>query len=299
MRIKEKCRHDWNKEHSMGFDLKQWLLVLVSMILVGLLVKGYIRMRASRNRIQMKLDKSFVSRVGEITKVDDSNLLKAELPNGGARVIRQGGESVDVEDPNLLKAELPNGGARVIGHLRAGWLERRPARELEERTDLLIANLPLDKTSVVADIGAGTGYFTFQVAEYVKYIFAVDTQQKMVDIIDQRIEATNVNNVVTVKGSITDPRLPTASIDVIFIVDAYHEFSHPYEMGQAMVSALKPGGKLVIIEYRDEDPSVPENLHKMSEVKAVEEMARIGMGLKVNAQILPQQYFLVFERSLD
>ena len=262
-------------------------------------VKGYIRMRASRNRIQMKLDKSFVSRVGEITKVDDSNVLKAELPNGGARVIRQGGESVDVEDPNLLKAELPNGGARVIGHLRAGWLERRPARELEERTDLLIANLPLDKTSVVADIGAGTGYFTFQVAEYVKYIFAVDTQQKMVDIIDQRIEATNVNNVVTVKGSITDPRLPAASIDVIFIVDAYHEFSHPYEMGQAMVSALKPGGKLVIIEYRDEDPSVPENLHKMSEVKAVEEMARIGMGLKVNAQILPQQYFLVFERSLD
>ena len=283
----------------MGFDLKQWLLVLVSMILVGVLVKGYIRMRASRNRIQMKLDKSFVSRVGEITEVDDSNVLKAELPNGGARVIRQGGESVDVEDPNLLKAELPNGGARVIGHLRAGWLERRPARELEERTDLLIANLPLDKTSVVADIGAGTGYFTFQVAEYVKYIFAVDTQQKMVDIIDQRIEATNVNNVVTVKGSITDPRLPTASIDVIFIVDAYHEFSHPYEMGQAMVSALKPGGKLVIIEYRDEDPSVPENLHKMSEVKAVEEMARIGMGLKVNAQILPQQYFLVFERSLD
>ena len=283
----------------MGFDLKQWLLVLVSMIIVGVMVKGYIRMRASRNRIQMKLDKSFVSRVGEITKVDDSNLLKAELPNGGARVIRQGGESVDVEDPNLLKAELPNGGARVIGHLRAGLLERRPARELEERTDLLIANLPLDKTSVVADIGAGTGYFTFQVAEYVKYIFAVDTQQKMVDIIDQRIEATNVNNVVTVKGSITDPRLPAASIDVIFIVDAYHEFSHPFEMGQAMVSALKPGGKLVIIEYRDEDPSVPENLHKMSEVKAVEEMARIGMGLKVNAQILPQQYFLVFERSLD
>ena len=283
----------------MGFDLKQWLLVLLSVIIVGVLVKGYIRMRASRNRIKMKLDKSFVSRVGEITKVDDSNLLKAELPNGGARVIRQGGESVDVEDPNLLKAELPNGGARVIGHLRAGLLERRPARELEERTDLLIANLPLDKTSVVADIGAGTGYFTFQVAEYVKYIFAVDTQQKMVDIIDQRIEATNVNNVVTVKGSITDPRLPAASIDVIFIVDAYHEFSHPYEMGQAMVSALKPGGKLVIIEYRDEDPSVPENLHKMNEVKAVEEMARIGMGLKVNAQILPQQYFLVFERSLD
>ena len=157
---------------------------------------------------------------------------------------------------------------------------------------------PIDQIQV-ADIGAGTGYFTFQVAEYVKYIFAVDTQQKMVDIIDQRIEATNVNNVVTVKGSITDPRLPAASIDVIFIVDAYHEFSHPYEMGQAMVSALRPGGKLVIIEYRDEDPSVPENLHKMSEVKAVEEMARIGMGLKVNAQILPQQYFLVFERSLD
>ena len=150
----------------MGFDLKQWLLVLVSMILVGVLVKGYIRMRASRNRIQMKLDKSFVSRVGESTKVDDSSLLKAELPNGGSRVISQGGESVDVEDANPLKAELPNGGARVIGHLGAGWLERRPARELEERTDLLIANLPLDKTSVVADIGAGTGHFTFQVAEY-------------------------------------------------------------------------------------------------------------------------------------
>ena len=157
----------------------------------------------------------------------------------------------------------------------------------------------MDKTSVVADIGAGTGHFTFQVAEHVKYIFAVDIQQKMVDIIDQRIEATNVNNVATVKGSITDPRLPVGGIDVIFIVDAYHEFSHPYEMGQAMVAALKPGGKLAIIEYRAEDPGVSESLHKMSEVQAVEEMAQIGMRLRVNAQILPQQYFLVFERSAD
>jgi len=184
-----------------------------------------------------------------------------------------------------------------MGHLGAGWLER-PAREQEERTDLLIANLPVDQSSVIADVGAGTGYFAFRLAGRVKQIYAVDIQQEMLDIMDQRSQESGLTNVVTVKGSETDPGLAEDSVDLIFIVDAYHEFSHPYEMGKAMASALKPGGKLVLIEYRAEDRRVPiKRLHKMSEKQVVREMARIGLTLSVNLRVLPQQHFMIFERN--
>ena len=188
--------------------------------------------------------------------------------------------------------------SHVMGHQGADWLER-DGRRREERTDLLIRNLPLEADSTVVDIGAGTGYFSFPVAARVPQgtVIAVDIQQEMLDIIEARKTARGVTNIETVRGSITDPKLAPATVDLIFIVDAYHEFSHPYEMGTAMAQALKPGGQLVLIEYRAEDPRVPiKRLHKMSEQQAKKEMAAIGLQWVETGSFLPQQHFLVFTK---
>ncbi len=188
--------------------------------------------------------------------------------------------------------------SHVMGHLGAGWLER-PSREREERTDLLVANLPLTASSVVADIGAGTGYFSFRIAERIPdgKVLAVDIQQEMLDVIESRKASGGPSNVTTILGTERDPRLPEAGVDLILMVDAYHEFSYPREMGEAMVTALRPGGRLVLIEYRGEDPSVPiKPLHKMTAEQATAEMEAIGLEWERTGDFLPQQHFLVFRR---
>ena len=188
--------------------------------------------------------------------------------------------------------------SHVMGHRGAAWLER-PTREREERTDLLIENLPLEKDSVVADIGAGTGYFSFPIAVQVPEgeVLAVDIQQEMLDIIEARRARDSVANVETVLGEENDTRLPESGVDLILIVDAYHEFSHPFEMGMTMARALRPGGRLVLIEYREEDRSVPiKPLHKMSEAQAKREMANVGLEWVRTEDFLPQQHFMVFRR---
>ena len=191
--------------------------------------------------------------------------------------------------------------SHVMGHLAAGWLER-PEREREERTDLLIDNLPLAPDDVVADVGAGTGFFSIPMAERVPEgkVLAVDIQQEMLDIIERRKRSGAPDNIETVLGTITDPKLPANAVDLILIVDAYHEFSHPYEMGAAMVEALRAGGKLILIEYRAEDPFVPiKTLHKMSEEQAIKEMRAIGLEHLRTEDFLPQQHFMVFEKPSD
>jgi SAM-dependent methyltransferase len=188
--------------------------------------------------------------------------------------------------------------SHVMGHLGAGWLER-PEREREERTDLLIDNLPLAVDDVVADIGAGTGYFSIRIARRVPEgrVLAVDIQQEMLDIIEERKRLGAPANIETVLGTITDPNLPSNGVDLILLVDAYHEFSHPYEMGMGMADALVPGGRLVLIEYRAEDPRVPiKPLHKMSEAQSIREMEAIGLRHVRTEGFLPQQHFMVFEK---
>jgi FkbM family methyltransferase len=186
----------------------------------------------------------------------------------------------------------------VMGHLGAGWLER-PTREQEERTDLFIERLPVESDDVVADIGAGTGYFSFPIAERVPEgrVLAVDIQPEMLAIMEQRQRDLGVANVEPVSGTITDPALPDGGVDLIYIVDAYHEFSHPREMGRAMFEALRAGGTLVLLEYRAEDLSVPiKPLHKMSEEQVRLELGSLGFEWVRTEDFLPQQHFLVFEK---
>ncbi len=186
----------------------------------------------------------------------------------------------------------------VMGHLGAGWLER-PTREAEERTDLLLDNLPLEVDDVVADIGAGTGYFSVPIAARVPggRVLAVDIQQEMLDIIASRTQSAGVRNVEPLLATETDPRLPPGSVDLVLIVDAYHEFSHPREVMTGIVKGLKAGGRLVLIEYRGEDPSVPIlALHKMTQAQARREMAAVGLEWVETKDVLPQQHFMIFRK---
>ncbi|MDH3647735.1 MAG: class I SAM-dependent methyltransferase [Gammaproteobacteria bacterium] len=188
--------------------------------------------------------------------------------------------------------------ADVMSHRRMSRLDR-PEREREERTDLLVAALPLEKDYDVADIGAGIGYFSFRVAKRVPdgVVHAVDIQQEMLDEIERRKHKNRVDNVRTLLGRIDNPGLSAQSVDLIFIVDSYHEFSHPREMGEAMYEALRPGGHLIVVEDRAEDTSRPwGTLHKLSETQARKEITVLGFDWLRTESFLPQQHFLVFQR---
>ena len=190
--------------------------------------------------------------------------------------------------------------SHVMGHQGARWLER-PERERQERTDLLISELGLRPTDIVADIGAGTGYFVFRISPLVPQgqVLGVDIQQEMLDMMESRAAGT-VDNVSTVLGTITDINVPDNSVDLILLVDAYHEFSHPREMGRSMFRALKPGGRIALVEYRAEDPTVPiKPLHKMSQEQAIREMAALGLRWVATSDRLPQQHLMFFAKPAD
>jgi ubiquinone/menaquinone biosynthesis C-methylase UbiE len=189
--------------------------------------------------------------------------------------------------------------AQVMGHLGASWLERAE-RAREEGTELLIKNLPLKPTDTVADIGAGTGYFSFRLAQRVPQgkVLAVDIQQEMLDIIAARQQPGLGAPVVGVLGTDSNPNLPENAVDLILMVDAYHEFEYPREMGEAMVRALKPGGLIALIEYRAEDDNVPiKRLHKMSQKQAKAEMSALGLTWLRTLDMLPWQHLMLFEKS--
>ncbi|MBO0932208.1 class I SAM-dependent methyltransferase [Fibrella aquatilis] len=186
--------------------------------------------------------------------------------------------------------------AQVMGHLGADWLER-PERQQEERTDLLLTALALKPTDVVADIGAGTGFFSFPMARVVPQgkVLAVDIQPEMIEYLNANKAKNKAPNVTPILGTITDPKLPANTVDLALMIDAYHEFSNPREMGEALVRSLKPGGRIVLVEYRAEDPNVPiKEHHKMTEAQAVKEMKALGLKLLKNDPRLPQQHILIF-----
>ncbi len=141
--------------------------------------------------------------------------------------------------------------SQIMGHQGAAWLERR-TRVVEERPDRVVDGMELALDAQVADIGAGTGYFTFRIAEAVPKgrVYAVDVQPEMLEILRKRIERRAITNVTPVLGAEDDPKLPSGRLDAVLLVDAYHEFAHPLEMMQGIPPCAATGGRVVLIEYR-------------------------------------------------
>jgi ubiquinone/menaquinone biosynthesis C-methylase UbiE len=188
--------------------------------------------------------------------------------------------------------------SQVMGHRGARWLERI-SRLREELPERVVTAMDLAPDAAVADIGAGTGYFAFRLAEQVPEgrVYAVDIQPEMLALMRARLAERGIGNVALVLGTETDPKLPPAGIDAALMVDAYHEFAHPREMMEAIVAALRPGGRVFLVEYRGEDPRVPiKPLHKMTEAQARREMAAVGLEHVETQGFLPSQHFMVFRK---
>ncbi len=189
--------------------------------------------------------------------------------------------------------------AHYMTHHGAPWLER-PERVEEEAPHRLLSALGLQPGQVVADIGAGSGYFTWRMARMVGAagrVYAVDIQPEMLAILRTNMAARGVTNVVPVLGDEADPRLPEASIDLALMVDVYHEVAEPFELMRRVTAALKPGGRMVFVEYRGEERWIPiKPLHKMTEAQVRREMQAQDLEWVGNLRGLPRQHILVFRR---
>jgi ubiquinone/menaquinone biosynthesis C-methylase UbiE len=189
--------------------------------------------------------------------------------------------------------------AQVMGWQGAAWLEREE-REREERTDLLLTELQLEPGMTVADIGAGTGYIARRMARLVGpkgIVEAVDVQPQMIRIMKRLARKEGLSQIRPVLGAVDDVKLAPASIDVAIMVDVYHELEKPYEVLSSIVRALKPGGRVVFVEYRAEDPNVPiKPLHKMSVEQVQKEAAALPVEFERVAEPLPWQHIIVFRK---
>ena len=190
--------------------------------------------------------------------------------------------------------------AQVMGHQAADWLER-PERESEEQPSLALPSLKLKPGDAVADIGAGSGYYTRRLAKLVGekgVVYAVDIQQEMLDLLTKKMAEANIHNVKAVLGDVKDPKLPRASVDLALLVDVYHEFDYPNEMIQGICASLKPGGRIAFIEFRGEDPKVPiKLLHKMTEAQVRKEMGVHPLEWVETSEELPWQHIIIFRKA--
>lgn len=192
--------------------------------------------------------------------------------------------------------------AYVMGYQAAPWLERSE-REEEERLSLMVKSLGLKPGMAVADIGAGSGVITLMMADRVGpkgNVFAVDIQDEMLALLDKKLKQLKVTNVELVLGGDKSPKLKPESVDLALMVDVYHEFEFPYEMMAELTKAMRPGGRIVFVEYRKEDPAVPiKEVHKMTQAQVKLEMSRpeFGVTWKETIDKLPIQHVIVFEKK--
>jgi ubiquinone/menaquinone biosynthesis C-methylase UbiE len=207
-------------------------------------------------------------------------------------------ETREKHDPNgINKWYMGREIAHFMGPGGIPWLDR-PEREDEEHPTKVIDALELKGGEVVADLGAGSGYFTFKLAPKVGEkgkVLAVDIQDEMIAELKKRIEKNKVANVETVQCTESDPKLPEEGVDIVLMVDVYHEIAFPYEVMAAIRKALKPGGRMVFVEYRKEDPKVPiKEIHKMSIEQLKKEMAVVGLEHLKTVDTLPRQHIAIF-----
>jgi ubiquinone/menaquinone biosynthesis C-methylase UbiE len=178
----------------------------------------------------------------------------------------------------------------------AAWLER-PERESEEAPTKAIDALELTEGMVVADIGAGSGYYTARMAKKVGprgRVYATDIQPGMIALLDRRIKDEGLTNVTTILGGMEDPGLPPRAIDLAIMVDVYHELQQPQLFLQRLKDAFKPGGRLVLLEFRKEDPKIPIlEVHKMSVAEVKVEMEAEGFVIDQVIDVLPWQHIIV------
>jgi ubiquinone/menaquinone biosynthesis C-methylase UbiE len=191
--------------------------------------------------------------------------------------------------------------AHYMTHEGAPWLDR-PERDQEERPDLVVAALALRPGDIVADIGCGTGYFSWRLGRAVGpagRVFGVEIQAEMLAQLAAKMKERAVANVTGILGTVDDPRLP-APVDLVLMVDVYHEFSHPAEMMAAICARLKPGGRVVLVEYRGEDPAVPiKPLHKMTEAQVKKEMSVLPLEHIATIRTLPRQHLIIFRKTIS
>jgi precorrin-6B methylase 2 len=190
--------------------------------------------------------------------------------------------------------------ARVMGPGGIVWLER-PERETEEQPQFVIDALGIKPGQTIADLGAGSGYYSFRIAPLVGptgKVMAIDIEPAMLEVIAQRATREHVANIRPVLGSARDPNLAPHSVDLLFMVDVYHELEYPYEVMTKVRAALKPGGRVALVEYRAEDPAVMiKPVHKMSERQVRREMQAAGFKHLQTVRALPLQHLIVFERD--
>ena len=189
--------------------------------------------------------------------------------------------------------------APVMGVGGADWLTR-PERIQEEDPDRMLAALDIRKGATVADIGAGVGYHVWRLSEMVGSdgrVIGEDIQEGMIRLMKKNIEDRKLKNVELVLGTPTDPKLPSNSLDLVLMVDVYHEFSEPVTMMRHIQEALKPDGRVVLVEFRKEDPSVPiQPLHKMSVQEVRFELEPLGFKFQRSLEFLPWQHIIIFSR---
>ncbi len=186
--------------------------------------------------------------------------------------------------------------AQVMGHQGAAWLER-PERAEEEDTAAVMRALGLRPEWVVADIGCGSGYYSYRMAPAVKEVLGVEIQQEMLDLLSAAGKKNGITNVKPVLGTITDPKLPPGGVDLVLLVDVYHEFDHPVEMLTAIRQSLSTTGRVALVEFKGEDPRVPiKAVHKMTEQQARREFESLGFTWETTVSTLPWQHLIFFKR---
>jgi len=208
--------------------------------------------------------------------------------------------AVRASEDGIGKVYLGREIAQVMSYHGAPWLER-PERIYEEQPEHVLAALELKPGMTVADVGAGSGYYAWRMAERVGTggsVYAVDIQPEMLDILKRHMSLRGVTNVKAVLGLATDPRLPEGKLDLVLMVDVYHELEYPYEMLSALVRALKPGGRIAFVEYRANDPEVQiKPLHTMTEAQVRKEAALHPLEWLKTMRDLPMQQVVVFLRK--